>query len=46
MRPTFPSDWVGTKLRWKLTAIDKERTALETLAKGCTNTVVKYEVAP
>ncbi|MFE6682583.1 HNH endonuclease family protein [Streptomyces sp. NPDC057729] len=42
---TYLADWTGTKLRWKLTADDKERTALETLAKGCTNTV-KYEVAP
>ncbi|MFE7359321.1 HNH endonuclease family protein [Streptomyces sp. NPDC057543] len=41
----YLADWTGTKLRWKLTADDKERTALETLAKGCTNTV-KYEVAP
>ncbi|MCX4734676.1 hypothetical protein [Streptomyces sp. NBC_01363] len=39
------ADWTATKLRWKLTADDKERAALEKLAKGCTNTV-KYEVAP
>lgn len=42
---TYGADWVGTKLRWKLTADDKERTALEKLAKGCTDTVVKYETA-
>ncbi|WP_329616515.1 HNH endonuclease family protein [Streptomyces brevispora] len=42
---TYGADWVGTKLRWKLTADAKERAALEKLAKGCSNTVVKYEVA-
>ncbi|WP_262376230.1 HNH endonuclease family protein [Streptomyces sp. sk2.1] len=43
---TYGADWVATKLRWKLTADDKERAALETLAEGCADTVVKYEVAP
>ncbi|MFI6728760.1 HNH endonuclease family protein [Streptomyces atratus] len=43
---TYGADWVGTKLRWKLTADDKERAALEKLAKNCADTVVKYEVAP
>ncbi|MFF8717239.1 HNH endonuclease family protein [Streptomyces sp. NPDC015184] len=43
---TYGADWVATKLRWKLTADDKERTALEDLAKDCADTVVKYEVAP
>ncbi|MCX5115302.1 HNH endonuclease family protein [Streptomyces sp. NBC_00378] len=43
---TYGADWVGTKLRWKLTADDKERTALEKLAKNCADTVVKYETAP
>ncbi|MFB6878508.1 HNH endonuclease family protein [Streptomyces sp. NPDC056323] len=43
---TYGADWVGTKLRWKLTADDKERAALEKLAKACSETVVKYEVAP
>ncbi|MFJ2590837.1 HNH endonuclease family protein (plasmid) [Streptomyces sp. NBC_00376] len=43
---TYSADWVGTKLRWKLTADDKERAALEKLAKNCADTVVKYEVAP
>ncbi|MFG3532682.1 HNH endonuclease family protein [Streptomyces sp. NPDC047917] len=43
---TYGADWVGTKLRWKLTADDKERAALEKLAKDCADTVVKYEVAP
>jgi hypothetical protein len=43
---TYGADWVATKLRWKLTADDKERTALQDLAKDCADTVVKYEVAP
>ncbi|WP_327350096.1 HNH endonuclease family protein [Streptomyces sp. NBC_01321] len=43
---TYGADWVGTKLRWKLTADAKERAALEKLAQGCGDTVVKYEVAP
>ncbi|MFB6507872.1 MULTISPECIES: hypothetical protein [unclassified Streptomyces] len=43
---TYGADWVATELRWKLTADDKERAALEGLAKGCADTVVKYEVAP
>ncbi|MEV7713149.1 HNH endonuclease family protein [Streptomyces sp. NPDC088270] len=42
---TYLADWTATKLRWKLTADDKERAALERLAAGCSNTV-KYEVAP
>ncbi|MFJ1839909.1 HNH endonuclease family protein [Streptomyces sp. NPDC088175] len=43
---TYLADWTATKLRWKLTADDKERAALEKLATGCSNTVVKYKVAP
>ncbi|WP_405721102.1 hypothetical protein [Streptomyces sp. NBC_00046] len=43
---TYGADWVGAKLRWKLIADDKERAALEKLAKNCADTVVKYEVAP
>ncbi|MEU2135159.1 HNH endonuclease family protein [Streptomyces sp. NPDC018352] len=42
---TYLADWTATKLRWKLTADNKERAALEKLATGCSNTVVKYEVA-
>lgn len=41
---TYGADWIATKLRWKLTADTKERAALEKLAKGCANTVVKYKV--
>ncbi|MFF3788330.1 HNH endonuclease family protein [Streptomyces sp. NPDC001933] len=43
---TYLADWTATKLRWKLSADDKERAALETLAKDCSDTIVKYEVAP
>ncbi|MGW2595445.1 HNH endonuclease family protein [Streptomyces sp. NPDC001515] len=43
---TYLADWTGTKLRWKLTVDDKERAALEKLSGDCTDTVVKYEVAP
>ncbi|MGW2090072.1 HNH endonuclease family protein [Streptomyces sp. NPDC001880] len=42
---TYLADWTATKLRWKLTADDKERATLEKLSEGC-NTVMKYEVAP
>ncbi|MFE7245725.1 hypothetical protein [Streptomyces sp. NPDC057580] len=45
-RCTYLGDWTVTKLRWKLTADDKERAALEKLSEGCSDTVVKYEVAP
>ncbi|MCX4398830.1 MULTISPECIES: HNH endonuclease family protein [unclassified Streptomyces] len=43
---TYLADWTATKLRWKLSADDKERAALETLAKDCSDTAVKYEAAP
>ncbi|MFJ8856188.1 HNH endonuclease family protein [Streptomyces sp. NPDC102437] len=43
---TYLADWTATKLRWKLSADDKERSALETLAKDCSDTAVKYEAAP
>lgn len=43
---TYLADWTATKLRWKLSADAKERAALEKLATGCSDTVVKYEVAP
>ncbi len=42
---TYLADWTATKLRWGLTAEDKERAALETYAKDCPGTVVKYEPA-
>lgn len=43
---TYASDWVATKLRWKLTIDTQEKTALEKLAADCPDTVVEYEVAP
>ncbi|MGY3056663.1 hypothetical protein ACVWZD_000907 [Streptomyces sp. TE3672] len=43
---TYLADWTATKLRWKLSADERERAALETLAKGCSDTAVKYEAAP
>ncbi|MFI5739220.1 HNH endonuclease family protein [Streptomyces anulatus] len=43
---TYGADWVGTKLRWKLEADEKEITALEELAAGCEDTLVEFEVAP
>ncbi|MGW1106120.1 HNH endonuclease family protein [Streptomyces sp. NPDC002540] len=42
---TYLADWTATKLRWKLSADAKERAALEKLSEGCSNTVVKYELA-
>ncbi|MER5619028.1 HNH endonuclease family protein [Streptomyces sp. NPDC002215] len=42
---TYLANWTATKLRWKLSADNKERAALEKLATNCSNTVVKYEVA-
>ncbi|MCX4400144.1 HNH endonuclease family protein (plasmid) [Streptomyces sp. NBC_00053] len=43
---TYLADWTATKLRWKLSADERERAALETLAKDCPGTAVKYEAAP
>ncbi|MER6721433.1 HNH endonuclease family protein [Streptomyces halstedii] len=43
---TYASDWVATKLRWKLTIDTQEKTALEKLAGECEDTVVEYELAP
>ncbi|MDQ0771552.1 hypothetical protein QF026_000018 [Streptomyces aurantiacus] len=34
-RCTYTADWLATKLRWQLTADDRERTALTELAAGC-----------
>ncbi|MFJ2875434.1 MULTISPECIES: hypothetical protein [unclassified Streptomyces] len=38
---TYLADWAATKLRWKLSADDKEQHAAD-----CSGKVVKYEVAP
>lgn len=43
---TYASDWVATKLRWKLTVDTKEQAALEKMVGDCPDTVVEYEVAP
>ncbi|MFJ8004028.1 HNH endonuclease family protein [Streptomyces fagopyri] len=44
-RCTYTADWVATKLRWQLTADDRERTALAGLAAGCGQQLVEYEPA-
>lgn len=41
---TYAADWTGTKLRWGLTADDKERAALLKLAEACPDTTVQYQV--
>ncbi|MEO3978028.1 HNH endonuclease family protein [Streptomyces sp. CAU 1734] len=42
----YAADWTATKLRWKLTADEKERAALLKLANTCPDTAVEYETAP
>ena len=42
-RCTYLSDWVGTKLRWSLTADQRESDTLRQLAAGCEDTTVQYE---
>jgi len=41
----YGADWSGTKLRWGLSADEKERAALLKLAEACPDTTVQYEVA-
>ncbi|MFI8008373.1 HNH endonuclease family protein [Streptomyces sp. NPDC086010] len=43
---TYGADWTATKLRWDLTADDKERAALLELAEACPDTTVQFEPAP
>ncbi|MFE7029116.1 HNH endonuclease family protein [Streptomyces sp. NPDC057621] len=45
-RCTYTADWVATKLRWQLTADDREQTALTEIAAGCGQEMVDYETAP
>ncbi|MGW0572969.1 HNH endonuclease family protein [Streptomyces tauricus] len=45
-RCTYATDWVATKLRWQLTADDRERAALTELAAGCGQETVDYQSAP
>lgn len=42
---TYGADWTATKLRWKLEADKKEKTALLELAKNCPDTLVEFEEA-
>ncbi|WP_407286452.1 HNH endonuclease family protein [Streptomyces sp. BP-8] len=43
---TYATDWVATKLRWKLTADRAEVKALRTVAAGCKNAKVTFRSAP
>ena len=38
-RCRYVSEWVAVKIRWRLTADDKEKSALEKYADGCDETV-------
>ncbi|MER5951720.1 HNH endonuclease family protein [Streptomyces sp. NPDC001904] len=42
----YITDWVSTKLRWKLTADPAEIAALNQVADGCGYAAVAYEPAP
>ncbi|MET9556780.1 DUF1524 domain-containing protein [Streptomyces sp. NPDC006645] len=42
---TYAATWVGTKLRWELTADETEQQALLRLAQKCPGTTVVYERA-
>jgi hypothetical protein len=42
----YIAEWVGTKLRWNLTADDTELTALSKAAEACPDRTVTYEPAP
>ncbi|GHE00079.1 GmrSD restriction endonuclease domain-containing protein [Streptomyces alanosinicus] len=41
----YLSEWVGTKLRWRLTADAAELESLDDLAKACPSTAVTYQPA-
>lgn len=41
----YIAEWVGTKLRWGLTADEAEVAALEDTARGCPDQQVTYEPA-
>ncbi|MFJ6571212.1 HNH endonuclease family protein [Streptomyces sp. NPDC091292] len=45
-RCRYTSEWIGTKLRWGLSADTVEVEALGRLAEGCPGTTVTYEQAP
>ncbi|MEU4309897.1 HNH endonuclease family protein [Streptomyces rochei] len=42
----YVAEWVGTKLRWNLSADEAEVTALRETAAGCPDQSVTYEPAP
>ncbi|MFJ9816104.1 HNH endonuclease family protein [Streptomyces sp. NPDC101151] len=42
----YASEWIGTKLRWGLTADAVELEALDQLAEACPGTTVSYRPAP
>lgn len=42
----YVGEWVATKLRWDLTADDRELEALKVFAEGpCEDTIVRYTPA-
>ncbi|MEU7400696.1 HNH endonuclease family protein [Streptomyces sp. NPDC044948] len=41
----YVGEWVGTKLRWSLTADEREVAALRQVAAGCPDQTVTYELA-
>ncbi|MGW2028402.1 HNH endonuclease family protein [Streptomyces decoyicus] len=43
---TYATDWVATKLRWKLTVDPSETKALRTIAAGCPDSKVNFTSAP
>jgi hypothetical protein len=45
-RCRYVAEWVGTKLRWSLTADGTELAALSEVAEGCPAQTVTYEPAP
>ncbi|MFJ3213556.1 HNH endonuclease family protein [Streptomyces flaveolus] len=42
----YVAEWVGTKLRWSLSADETEVAALAEVAAGCPEQTVRYEPAP
>ncbi|WP_157847618.1 hypothetical protein [Streptomyces violens] len=44
-RCTYLADWVGTKLRWELTADRTQVKSLQDVAAGCGQQHVQYEHA-
>ncbi len=42
----YVAEWVGTKLRWALSADEAEAAALTEVAGGCPEQTVTYEPAP